>query len=320
MAAIGLRVMRDAVDTALRSAAEVSCSDAETAAANGRLEVDLLRSATSLEVAWFDDATLGRPTRAPHRHDYHELVWVREGAGHHRLDGAVVPLRPHTLTVIGRGQVHVFEDASGFSGAVVRFGDEVVIGDAARRGTAGWLLAGRGGQTVTVPGSDDARLEGVIRALEAEATLPPDRNSADILCHLVTTLLLWIERWYDAGRTERRTMRDADIQLHRRFAAALEADFARHHDAAHYADVLRVPPAALSRALVSATGHATKELVLDRVMLEAARLLRYTDLAVGQIAFAVGFTDQLYFSRAFKRRFGLAPLAYRTTARGLVTA
>ena len=53
------------------------------------------------------------------------------------------------------------------------------------------------------------------------------------------------------------------------------------------------------------------ELVLDRVMLEAARLLRFTTLTVGEIAFRAGYTDQLYFSRAFRRRYGAAPTDYR---------
>src|SRR5205085_2263179 len=84
-------------------------------------------------------------------------------------------------------------------------------------------------------------------------------------------LLLWLERWYDASRTQQRDADDADLQLYRRFLAVLERDFARHHDAGHYADALRVPPAVLSRALSSVTGRGTKELVTDRVMLEAAR-------------------------------------------------
>jgi AraC family transcriptional activator of pobA len=281
--------------------------------------VDLLAPGAPLEVVCLEDATLTGPARAPHRHDYHELLWVREGAGHQLLDGERAALRPHTITVIGRGQVHVFEDAVGVEGAIVRFGEELVFGDAARRAAPGWLLAGRGAQTVVVPPSDGELLEGVIRALAAEAALPPDAYAPDVLCHLVSALLLWVERWYDAGRTERRAADDAEIQLHRRFTAALETDFAAHHDAAHYADVLRVPSATLSRALVQVTGRSTKELVLDRVMLEAARLLRYTDLAVGEVAFATGFSDQLYFSRAFKRRFGVAPVVYRATARGVPT-
>jgi AraC family transcriptional regulator, transcriptional activator of pobA len=56
--------------------------------------------------------------------------------------------------------------------------------------------------------------------------------------------------------------------------------------------------------------------VLDRVMSEAARLLRFTDLTVQQVALRVGYDDPLYFSRAFKRHFGDSPVAYRAQSRG----
>jgi len=84
----------------------------------------------------------------------------------------------------------------------------------------------------------------------------------------------------------------------------------------HYADELRVPQSVLSRALTHVTGRGTKELITDRRMLEGSRLLRFTDLTVGEVAFRAGFDDQLYFSRVFKRHRGEAPMAYRERLRG----
>jgi AraC family transcriptional activator of pobA len=71
--------------------------------------------------------------------------------------------------------------------------------------------------------------------------------------------------------------------------------------------------------LAHVTGRTTKQLITDRVMLEAARLLRFTDLTVGEVAFRAGFEDQLYFSRAFKRQYGQAPSAYRRAGTGIRT-
>jgi AraC family transcriptional regulator, transcriptional activator of pobA len=132
-------------------------------------------------------------------------------------------------------------------------------------------------------------------------------------------VLLWVQRWHDAARAEHREADDADVALHGRFTQLLERDFAYHHDAAHYAAVLGVPPSALSRALTQVTGRGTKELVTDRVMLEATRLLRFTDLSAKEVAFRTGFADPFYFSRAFKRHFGEAPSAYRQRVRGIAT-
>jgi AraC family transcriptional activator of pobA len=288
---------------------------------DGGLTVDrLASSADPVQVVLLDALNVGsdgEPVREPHRHDYHEVIWTKEGSGHHLLDGREVPVVPGSLTVIGRGRVHVLERARSVTGAVVRFGDELLHEGRIARSDPSWLLAGCGGWGVTVPLSYVDALESVIKTLAVEAAGPPDSHSADLQRHLLSVLLVWIERWYDAERTERRDIDDADIQLFRRFARVLERDFADHHGAVHYADALAVPPAALSQGLTHITGRSTKELVTDRVMLEAARLLRFTDRTIGEIAYETGFGDPLYFSRAFKRHHGHAPSAYRDLSRGL---
>lgn len=284
------------------------------------LALDRLADGLALEVLLLDGASFGRTgarvPRDPHRHDYHELLWIRSGSGTHRIDDGRVDVVAGAVTLIGRGQVHVFEEARDLHGAVVRFGDELLGGTSAGRADPRWLLAGHGGRVVAVPRGEARCLDATITTLHAETTRPPDPLSTEIERHLLTTVLLWTERWYDAARTEHRPSGDREVELHRRFALLLDRDFARHHDAAHYADALGVPPATLSRALTGATGRATKDLVLDRVTVEARRLLRFTDLTVGEIAARTGFTDPLYFSRAFKRRTGLSPQAFRAAARG----
>ena len=291
----------------------------------GELTVDQLAAtaADPLEVVLFDAFDVGDdgdPVREPHRHDYHELIWIRKGSGRHLLDGRDVPALPGSITVIGRGQVHVFARAQSVTGAAIRFGDELLHEGGIARTDPSWLLAGCGGWAVTVPRDHHDALDHTIAVLAAEAAGPPDAHSSDLQRHLLSVLLGWIERWYDAERTERRDVDDSGIQLFRRFARVLERDFAAHHDAAHYADALGVPPAALSQALNRVTGRSTKELVTDRVMLEAARLLRFTDRTIGEISWATGFSDPLYFSRAFKRHHGMAPSAYRDSARGIQPA
>jgi AraC family transcriptional activator of pobA len=268
--------------------------------------MDIDRLGAPLAVVLLSHAAFGaaaqRGARTPHRHDYHELLWTRAGSGSHLIDGERTPVRPGTVTVIGQGQVHVFEEAVGLSGAVVRFGGELLF-----ETSPAWLVGARGALTVEVPPAEAVAFEQTIGTLAAEVARPPDSHGIGVQRHLLSALLLWIERFYDDAHAER----PDENALYRRFTEVLERDFARFHDAAHYADALAVPGAALSRALSEATGRTTKQLVTDRALLEAARLLRFTGLTVGEIAFRVGYEDQLYFSRAFKRRYGASPLAYR---------
>jgi AraC family transcriptional activator of pobA len=290
---------------------------------NGHLTIDRLADdATPVEVVFVDALSVcdAERVRGPHRHDYHEVIWARSGSGCHSLDGRRVPVSERTVTLIGRGQVHQFARAKEITGAVVRFGDELLHDGAMGRADPSWLLAGCGGRVVHVPEDEVERFEAMIAALATETTRPADERSADLERHLLSVVLLWIERWYDAQRDERGEPEDASVQLYRRFARLLERDFAAHHDAAYYADALAVPPAALSQALTQVTGHSTKELVTDRVMIEAVRLLRYTDRTVGEVAYLTGFSDPLYFSRAFKRHVGVPPSAYRDRIRGATNA
>jgi AraC family transcriptional activator of pobA len=282
-----------------------------------RLTVDRMAAGGAVEVRLLDGLRIGEgPIRDPHRHDYHELMWLREGKGEQLVDGEPMGIEPGTVTVIARGQVHQFRHATGLRGALVRITDAALAGEGAGRIPAGWLLGGRGGRTIAVPPGERDRFEAVLGALHAETRRPPDPYSADVVRHLTSTVLLWLQRWHEASRTERPDADDTDVQLHRRFAELLERDFARHHDVAHYADALRVPAAALSRALTTLTGRGTKELIVERVMVEAMRLLRFTELTVGEIAHRVGYGDPLYFSRAFKRFAGRAPQAYREEVHG----
>jgi len=290
---------------------------------SGRRELDVDRldaPGAPLQVVRVDGGRFGADAggpRAPHRHDYHELFWTRAGTGRHLVDGEPTPVRPGTVMLIGRGQVHVLERARDLRAAIVRFGDELLHGDPAALTGPAWLLGGSGAVTVAVPAGEEARVDGIVAALDAESRRPLDARGVPLQRHLLAVLLLWVERWYDAGRTERRPAGDAEAQVFRRFSGVLARDFAAHHDAAHYAQALAIPPAALSRALAHVTGRTTKELVTDRVMLEAARLLAFTDRSVGEIAHATGFSDQLYFSRSFRRHHGEAPTAYRARVRGL---
>jgi AraC family transcriptional regulator, transcriptional activator of pobA len=283
-----------------------------------QLEIDRLPdSLAALRVISLEDARLGGDdVREPHRHDYHELIWIRRGRGEHLIDGEPVPVVERTVTVIGRGQVHVFRQGEGLFGRVVQFGEELLVGQRADRCAAAWLLTGSDAITVPVPDAEVARLDGLLETLASELENPADEQSVELRRHLLSVLLLWLERWNDAGGAAGRDVDSSDIRLQQRFARLLESEFAEHHDASHYADALAVPPAALSRALARVTGRATKELITDRVMLEAARLLRFTDFTVQEVAHRVGFDDPLYFSRAFKRRYGESPMAYRVLAAG----
>jgi AraC family transcriptional activator of pobA len=267
---------------------------------------DLPAEADALEVRRFELGSIGDgDAREPHRHAYHELIWVRDGSGRHLIDGDAVEFGPRTLTVIAKGQVHQFQRADHVSGVVVRFDDDWLSG--ARR----WLFSGQSCTAMAVPGEDAERFEALLDLLYEEIQHPAGPETTELRSHLLSAALLWAQRWREA-QLEGGGATSGDMLLHRRFVELLERDFASHHDAGHYASELGVTTGTLSRTLTKLTGRTTKQTILDRVLLEAARLLRFSDLSVKEIAARIGYGDQFAFSKAFKRHRGEAPLDFRS--------
>lgn len=257
----------------------------------------------------------GESCRLEQRQDFHTVFWARRGSGGQIVDGTRLELSAPTLTVVGRGQVYRHERMRGIDGAVISFGDDLLYEASGARVNPLWLVGRYGTQSVRVPAEDVARVDQLVEILVAEARRRADPANSEVHRHLLLTLLLWVQRYFDDSPAGRSTSHDGDARLHRRFVALLERDFAHRQDVDHYANTLGVPAHVLARALSNSTGRPTKALIMDRVMLEASRLLRFTDLRVGEIASRVGLRNQFYFSRAFKQRYGESPQSYRTRAR-----
>ncbi|MBB2830583.1 UNVERIFIED_ORG: AraC family transcriptional activator of pobA [Rhizobium esperanzae] len=76
-----------------------------------------------------------------------------------------------------------------------------------------------------------------------------------------------------------------------------------------YVTPLATTPHLLDKAAREFFGRSVKELLLERRLLEAKRLLMFTVRSVEDIADEIGFEDPTYFSRFFRKRTGDAPAA-----------
>ena len=78
------------------------------------------------------------------------------------------------------------------------------------------------------------------------------------------------------------------------------------------ADNFHVNPTYLSRTFKENYGMTPSRFIQEhRIILAKRLLLQYPDMEVKEISGFIGFTDQNYFSRVFKKESGQSPLEFR---------
>ena len=87
--------------------------------------------------------------------------------------------------------------------------------------------------------------------------------------------------------------------------------FAAQRRFVEFAAELGVTPTHLTRACRATCGRPASDLLQDRRLYEARRLLSETALPVKQISAALGFTSANYFTRAFHGKTGKTPSQFR---------
>lgn len=91
----------------------------------------------------------------------------------------------------------------------------------------------------------------------------------------------------------------------------VDAHFRENWSVGHYTEALATTPHLLAKASKEAFGMQVKELINERRLLEAKRLLLFTVRPLEDIAYELGFADAAYFSRFFRLRVGEAPSDWR---------
>lgn len=95
--------------------------------------------------------------------------------------------------------------------------------------------------------------------------------------------------------------------------SAIETKFRLMHNASSYADFLSQSQSTLNRACKDYFNKTLTNLISERIILEAKRELYLTVKPVKVVAYDLGFTDEFYFSRYFKRNIGISPQKFRDT-------
>lgn len=242
----------------------------------------------------------------PHKHSFYQLIVVTRGSGWHEIDFRRHRVRVGTVFLMKPAQVHSWALSKDADGFVVEFEDDVLSAP-----EPAFRAAAAAARTLPDSFTLSPTLAGTVAALAGSLRRMTGKPVADVLNQAaLTTLLLLFQR--DAGGVDVSSSPDSAAGD---FRALIEKHFRREHAVSFYARALRMTPKALTMRVKRATGRAARDLIQERALLEAKRLLAYSDFSVSAVADELGFEDPNYFTRFFRGKAGLTPAAFRRRAR-----
>lgn len=244
----------------------------------------------------------------PHKHGFYHLLFIVDGSGWHEIDFHRYEVRPGVFFLMKPAQVHSWALNPEAKGFIIEFEDDIF---AARENRA---------------------IRDFLSSSADCYALPPNFRSYRDLCESMILEYLGtgplfelalqanlVRLLIDLFRLQPEGIRESDEDqgIIQQFKSLVEKYYCEYHDVAFYAEELKLSSKALTMRIIRTTGQSARTLIQDRCLLEAKRLLAYSDLSVAELAAACGFEDANYFSRFFKKKIGTSPGEFRNDSRRL---
>ncbi len=249
-----------------------------------------------------------------HRHDFHEIFFLTSGSGEHMIDLTSHTFRAPCMHAIVAGQVHRLSRSADSVGAVLMFQREAIHGTS-MDDDLHTLFSGLQGGPVWEITADQLDLARTLLDLISNETAAEDPNARRAANGLLSVLIAKCAQW--AGSPHPQLDDAGSGDLARRFLGDVERDFLTERRVGAYADRYAITADHLSDLLRKRIGRSAMEVLQDRLILEAKRLLLHSSLSVKEVGFALNMEDPAYFSRFFKKATDLTPGEYRDHVRDL---
>ena len=247
----------------------------------------------------------------PHRHAFFQIVLFTEGGGSHSIDFKKFQVVPHQVYAMGPGQIHSWNFDADTDGFIINFNESFFTAICHNPNFVQEfpLFNAVSGSPVNILeaeccGEVHSLMERMLKEFQKEADF-----KQEILRGMLLQLLVMLSR--QLPRSIQPGISSHQLTVLRNFERLIEEHFKVKRLPRDYAEMLFITPNHLNALVNSVVGKPAGEIIRDRVVLEAKRLLVNSDHNISQIADMLHFEDNAYFTRFFKKYTGLSPEVFR---------
>jgi AraC family transcriptional regulator, transcriptional activator of pobA len=252
-------------------------------------------------------------SQSAHCLDLYQIIWVTTGAGVHLIDGEVYPVSDGTMFFVAPGQMHSWDTEAmrnHLRGYVIRFDADFVNVSILTERTAPWfarLYRPMATPVLSLEANQSKVLLDIVAKLEEEYCSQA-RGRLGALQAYFQVLLIQLDRFRSGSRPHDAP---APSALADKFRSLVDRHLGQGLCTADYARRLQVTESRLSDVIKRVTGMTPRQLLQERILLEAKRLLTQTEAGVSDIASGLGFDDPAYFCRFFRKGTNRSPTEFR---------
>lgn len=246
----------------------------------------------------------------PHKHSFYHLVYFAKGSGHHSIDFIRYPVAPRQIYFMVPGQVHTWDFIEAPDGFIMNFSNNYLhaLVENPRYLDKFTFFSGiASDQVIDIPTAAREKLEQLLETIVDEANGEKQLKD-DFVRAAMVQLFIYVSRFVvENGKPQH----PYNSLLLRNFQKLIEQYYKEKKLTKDYAGMLYVTPNHLNALCKDLTGQSAGELIRNRILLEAKRLLTNAQMTVAEIAAELDFTDNSYFSKFFKKYVGVTPETFR---------
>jgi len=251
---------------------------------------------------------------APHRHVFYHLVFFTQGNGYHTVDFQRFDVAVGQIYFMVPGQVHSWNFEGEMEGYIVNFSEDLFrpfLSDNKYLEQFGFFRGIAADSVIQLDPVTQAKIVGMFEQMLAEIK-KADAFTLDVVRFRMLELFITVAR--NAAQQVVRQIPAQNQLILFQFRKLVDSYYAEKRLPKDYAAMLYITPNHLNALVSDLLGKSAGEVIRDRILLEAKRLLVNADLSIAEIAYQLSFTDNSHFTKFFRKHTSVTPEEFRKSS------